>query len=113
VALRAARFAKRDPRGIAAACRRDLEGFVADQGLNVPDSATNAEVSALVSERFGVDPDPLMSALTVARYGPPGVAEPAAGRARRELKRLRRALRSHLTLGRRARGLLSVRSLTA
>jgi hypothetical protein len=113
VGRRTVRFATRDPRGIATACRRDLAGFVADQGLEVPESATNAEVSALVSERFGVDPDPLMSALTVARYGPPELAEPAAGRARHELRRLRRALRSHLTLGRRARGLLSVRSLTA
>jgi transglutaminase-like putative cysteine protease len=113
VARRTVRFATRDPRGIATACRRDLAGFVADQGLEVPESATNAEVSALVSERFGVDPDPLMSALTVARYGPPELAEPAAGRSRHELRGLRRALRSHLTLGRRTRGLLSVRSLTA
>jgi protein-glutamine gamma-glutamyltransferase len=113
VARRAARFATRDPRGIASACRRDLAGFVADQGVDVPHSATNAEVSSLVSERFGVDPDPLMAAVTIARYGPPELAGPAAGRARDELRRVRRALRSHLTLGRRARGLLSVRSLTA
>jgi transglutaminase-like putative cysteine protease len=113
LARRAARFATRDPRGVASACRRDLAGFVADQGVDVPHSATNAEVSSLVSERFGVDPDPLMAAVTVARYGPPELAGPAAGRARDELRSLRRALRSHLTLGRRARGLLSVRSLTA
>jgi hypothetical protein len=110
---RAARFATRDPRGIAAACRRDLAGFVADQGLEVPASATNAEVGGLVAERFAVDPDPLLAAVTVARYGPPELAGPAAGRARDELRRLRRALRSHLTLGRRTRGLLSVRSLIA
>jgi protein-glutamine gamma-glutamyltransferase len=110
---RAARFATRDPRGIAAACRRDLAGFVADQGLDVPASASNAEVGGLVAERFGVDPDPLLSAVTVARYGPPELAGPAADRARDELRRVRRALRAHLTLGRRARGLLSARSLTA
>jgi transglutaminase-like putative cysteine protease len=110
---RTLRFTTRDPREIAAACRRDLTGFVADQGLQLPHSATNAEVGDLVAERFGVDPDPLLSAVTIARYGPPELAGPAAGRARRELRRLRRALRAHLSLGRRARGLLSVRSLTA
>ena len=110
---RAARFATRDPRGIARACRRDLAGFVADQGLHVPASATNAEVGDLVADRFGVDPDPLLAAVTVARFGPPEVAGPAADRARNELRRLRRALRARLPLGRRARGLLSVRSLTA
>jgi protein-glutamine gamma-glutamyltransferase len=113
LARRAARFLTRDPRGIAAACRRDLAGFVADQGLRLPDSATNAEVGDLVADRFGVDPDPLVAALTVARFGPPELAGPAAVRARGELRRLRRALRRRLTVGRRARGLLSVRSLTA
>jgi protein-glutamine gamma-glutamyltransferase len=113
LARRAARFLTRDPRGIAAACRRDLAGFVADQGLRLPDSATNAEVGDLVADRFGVDPDPLVAALTVARFGPPELAGPAAELARGELRRLRRALRARLTVGRRARGLLSVRSLTA
>jgi hypothetical protein len=113
VARRAARFLTRDPRGIAGACRRDLAGFVADQGLRLPDSATNAEVGDLVADRFGVDPDPLVAALTVARFGPPELAGPAAELARGELRRLRRALRARLTVGRRARGLLSVRSLTA
>jgi transglutaminase-like putative cysteine protease len=110
---RAARFLTRDPREVAAACRRDLAGFVADQGLQLPASATNAEVGDLVADRFGVDPDPLVAALTVARFGPPELAVAAAGRARVELRRLRRAMRSRLTLARRARGLLSVRSLTA
>jgi hypothetical protein len=70
-------------------------------------------VGDLVADRFGVDPDPLLAAVTVARFGPPHVAGPAADRARNELRRLRRALRARLPLGRRARGLLSVRSLTA
>jgi protein-glutamine gamma-glutamyltransferase len=110
---RAARFLTGDPRGIATACRRDLAGFVADQGLRLPESATNAEVGDLVAERFGVDPDPFLAALTVARFGPPELAAPAAGTARGELRRLRRALRARLGRGRRVRGLLSVRSLTA
>jgi protein-glutamine gamma-glutamyltransferase len=113
VARRAARFLTRDPRGIASACRRELTDFVADQGLEVPESATNAELGDLVANRFGVDPGPLVHALTAARFGPPELASSAAGRARRELKRLRRALRARLTVTRRARGLLSVRSLTA
>ena len=113
VARRAVRFLTRDPREIAGACRRDLTDFVADQGLQVPDSATNAELGDLVAERFGVDSDPLVSALTAARFGPPELAASSAERARRELRRLRRTIRKRLTVSRRARGLLSLRSLTA
>jgi protein-glutamine gamma-glutamyltransferase len=110
---RGARFLTRDPRGVAAACRGDLAGFLADQGVSVPESATPAEVGRIVEERFGIGSHGLAEALTLARFGPPETAGPAALRARRELRRLRRALRAHLSLARRARGLLSLRSLAA
>jgi transglutaminase-like putative cysteine protease len=97
VVRRAFRFVPRDPRSVAGACRRDLTGFVADQGVRVPANATNAEVGRIVTQRFG----------------PPELATAAAERARHELRRLRRALRARLSVSRRTRGLLSLRSLTA
>jgi len=105
------RFADRDPRSLAGACRRDLEGYVADQGVTVPRSATLAELGALVENRFGVDADPFVGALTEARYGRPGTAASRVRRARSELRRLRRRMSRQLGLPDRVRGALSVRSL--
>jgi transglutaminase-like putative cysteine protease len=108
---RAARFVTRDPRGLAGACRRDLAAFMTDQGVAVPASATPREVGAIAQREFGVDPTPLMAEVTLARFGPPETAGPAAARARRELRRIRKALRARLSIPRRTRGLLSIRSL--
>ena len=113
LARRGIRFLTRNPRSIAAACRRDLAGFMADQGVPVPESATPTELGALVQRQFGVDARSLVEALTLARYGPPETAGRAAGDARRELRRVRRVLRNRLSVPRRTRGLLSLRSLTA
>jgi hypothetical protein len=82
-----------------------------DQGVAVPASATPREVGAIAEREFGVDPNPLMAEVTLARFGPPETAAPAAARARRELRRIRKALRARLSIPRRARGLLSIRSL--
>ncbi|MBA2616128.1 MAG: transglutaminase domain-containing protein [Actinobacteria bacterium] len=105
------RFASRDPRELAGACRRDLEGYVADQGYTVPRSATLAELGALVENRFAVDTSPFVRALTEARYGRPDVVAPGVRRARSELRRLRRRMSRQLGLPERIRGALSVRSL--
>jgi transglutaminase-like putative cysteine protease len=108
---RAARFLTRDPRGIAGAVRRDLAGFMADQGVPVPASATPAELGSILERQFGVEPSRLVEALTLARFGRPEVAADASVRARRELRRVRKALRAHLSVSRRARGVVSLRSL--
>jgi transglutaminase-like putative cysteine protease len=108
---RGGRFLTRDPRGLAGACRRDLAAFLADQGVPVPESATPAELGRIVERQFGVHPHALVEALTLARYGPPETARPAAARARRELRGVRKALRTRLSVPRRTRGLLSLRSL--
>ena len=105
------RFAARDPRALAGACRRDLVAYVIDQGYQVPQSATVTELGGLVENRFGVDSAPFVTALTEARYGPPAGAERRAGRARSELRRLRRRMSRQLGLADRVRGALSVRSL--
>jgi protein-glutamine gamma-glutamyltransferase len=105
------RFAARDPRALAGACRRDLVAYVTDQGYEVPQSVTMTELGALVENRFGVDTAPFVSALTEARYGPPDAAGRRAGRARSELRRLRRRMSRQLGFRDRVRGALSVRSL--
>jgi hypothetical protein len=96
---------------VAAACRRELEELAADQGVVVPRGATGAEAAALVEAGLGVDASPIARAVAEARFGPPARAADAAARARRELAAFRRALRARLTLGRRLRGALSLRSL--
>jgi protein-glutamine gamma-glutamyltransferase len=111
LALRRARFLTRDPRRVAAACRRELEEFLADQKIAVPESATPAELGQFVRQEIALDIGPFVDAVTAARYGPPEQAEEAARRARRELRRIERAIRRRLSRWERARGLVSVRSL--
>ena len=109
--LRRARYVSRDPRRVAAACRRELADFLLDQRIDAARSATLHELGALVREELTVDPDPFVAAATAARFGPPAGAELAARRARKELRVLRRRLRRRLTPFERVRGLLSLRSL--
>jgi Transglutaminase-like superfamily/TgpA N-terminal domain len=107
------RFAARDPRALASAYRRDLVGYLADQGYEIPASATARELGELVERRYGVKPEPFVAALADARYGPPGTARARSRAARAELRRLRGRLSRQLGLVRRVRGAVSVRSLTA
>ncbi len=108
---RALRYRSRDPRRVARACRLELQGYLADQGIDVPVGATLDELAGVVHQRLSVDAGRFAAAATEARYAPPGRAEEAAARARLELKRLLRVIRSRLTASRRLRGAFSVRSL--
>ena len=108
---RRARYLSRNPRRVAAACRRELADFLLDQRIEAARSATLYELGALVREELAVDPDRFVAAATAARFGPPAGAARAARDARRELRLLMRALRTRLTALERARGLLSLRSL--
>jgi transglutaminase-like putative cysteine protease len=108
---RRARYATRDPRRVAAACRRELADFLLDQRIEGARSATMHELGALVREELSVEPDAFVSAANAARFGPPDGAADAARVARRELRRLLRQIRSRLELHERARGVLSLRSL--
>lgn len=107
------RLATRDPRRLAAACRRDLVGFLADQGTEPPPSATVTELGELVESEFAVDADHYVRSLGAARFGPLADAPAAARTARRELGRLRREMWRQLTWGGRIRTALSFRSLTS
>nr|MBA3384329.1 transglutaminase domain-containing protein [Actinomycetota bacterium] len=84
LARRRARFLTKDPRKVAAACRRELEEFLADQKIAVPESATAAELGKVVRQEVALDVTPFVDAVSAARYGPPERAEEAARRARRE-----------------------------
>ena len=108
--VRRARYLTRDPRRLAAACRRGLADFLADQGITVPSSSTLAELAA-EAEGLGAHVGPFVDAVDAARFGPPAGAGAAARRARRELRRVERELRANLGRLERARGLLSLRSL--
>jgi hypothetical protein len=112
VGVRLTRGARRDPRGVASAGRQELASFLLDQGIEAPRSATLGELGEIVTREFGVDPEAFVAAATAARFGPPEGAAAAALRARRELRALLEVARRGLTWRERARGLLSLRSLT-
>jgi len=108
---RRVRYLSRNPRRVAAACRRELADFLLDQRLDAARSATLHELGALVRDELAVDPDAFVAAATAARFGPPAGAGAAARRARKERRALIRRLRTRLSQLERARGLLSLRSL--
>jgi transglutaminase-like putative cysteine protease len=105
------RFATRDPRAIASACRRDVVGFLADQRIDAAEGATLEELGELVEREFVIDAGPFVSSASIARYGRPEDSADAAGTARREERRLIARIRSQLGFPRRARGLFRLRSL--
>jgi hypothetical protein len=110
--FRLTRSARRDPRGVAAACRQELAGFLIDQRIEAPRSATLGELGELVHREFGLSPDAFVAAATAARFGPEEGAAAASVTARSELRALLDRARRGLTWRDRLRGLLSLRSLT-
>jgi transglutaminase-like putative cysteine protease len=109
--VRRTRQASRDPRRSAAASRRELEGFLRDQRIDVPPSATLEELRRTVAVELGLDGRAFATAVARARFGPPESASRHAGAARRELRVLLRRMRLELSLWARFRGLVSLRSL--
>ncbi len=109
--VRRLRYVTRDPRRVAAACRRELADYLVDQRIDAARSATLHELGGLVRRELAVDPDQFVAAATAARFGRPDGAGRAAGIARRELRALVRRVRGRLTARERVRGLLSLRSL--
>jgi hypothetical protein len=111
-AFRLTRHIRRDPRGVAAACRQELAAFLVDQRVEAPRSATLDELGELVRYEFGVAPEAFVLAATAARFGPADSAAAAAVTARRELRSLLEGARRGLTRRERLLGLLSLRSLS-
>jgi transglutaminase-like putative cysteine protease len=110
--FRVTRGARRDPRGVASACRQELASFLLDQRIEAPRSATLGELGEILRREFGVDAEAFVAAATAARFGPAEGATAEALTARRELRALLEVARRSLTWRDRARGLLSLRSLT-
>ena len=109
---RSLRFAARDPRELASACRRDLVGYLADQGLDLAPSLTLPELAQTLDRYYAVNADNFVRELSIARFGRPEHARAALRHARKDLRDLRRALRESLSLPSRLRGAASLRSLT-
>jgi transglutaminase-like putative cysteine protease len=107
------RYLRRGPRGQASAAYHELSTFIGDQGIAVPPNATFEELAALVDSAWGVDASELAAAGSAARYAPPPVAREAGRDLRPALRRVRRELRSMLTLRERATGALRLRSVLA
>ncbi len=112
VGFRMTRSARRDPRGVASACRLELASFLLDQRIEAPRSATLGELGVIVKHEFGIDPAAFVAAAAAARFGPSEGGAAAAVTARRELRALLDIARRGLSWRDRARGLLSLRSLT-
>jgi hypothetical protein len=111
VGSRIIRNARRDPRGVAAACRQELASFLVDQRIEAPRSATLGELGEIVKQEFGIGAEAFVTAATAARFGPSEGGALAATTARRELQVILGQARRGLTRRERARGLLSLRSL--
>jgi transglutaminase-like putative cysteine protease len=108
---RRSRYLSRDPRRIAAACRRELVEFLLDQRVEVSGSTTLSELARTVDAEFSVAAGRFVDAAGEARFGAPGTAAEAARRTRRELRLLRGLLRTRLGPLDRLGGALSLRSL--
>jgi transglutaminase-like putative cysteine protease len=109
--VRRSRYLTRDPRRLAAASRKELRDVLLDQLVDVPPSATLAELAALAEAELGVSAAAFGLHGTAARFAPPGYAGEAARELRRAMRQLRRDMRRELTRFDRLRGLLSLRSL--
>ncbi|MDX6442490.1 MAG: protein-glutamine gamma-glutamyltransferase [Gaiellaceae bacterium] len=110
IGVRRGRYLTRDPRRLAAACRRELADYLVDQNIDAARSATLHELGSLVRHELAVEPDAFVAAATAARFGPPSGAERAAHEARRELRALTRAMRARMRTRDRLRGIVSLRS---
>ena len=109
--FRRSSYVRRDPRRIASASRRELEGFLKDQGAAIPPNATLADLQNAVRAELGLDCRRFTRAVARARYGRPESAQEGATTARSELRGLLRAARRELSLWARVRGFVSLRSL--
>ena len=109
--VRRARYLSGDPRRIATASRCELEDFLRDQGADVPENATLETLQHAVQRELGLDARRFAVAAGHARFGRPGSGDGDASSARREVRRLIRAAKRDLSVRKRFRGLVSLRSV--
>jgi hypothetical protein len=109
--VRRLRYLSSDPRRVASAARKDLEGFLRDQRVEVPASATLDDLRRAVADEIGTDARAFADAAARARFGPPETSLATSRDVRRELRALVRAARRELSAWARLRGFVSLRSL--
>ena len=109
--VRRARYLTSDPRRVASAARRELEGFLRDQRVPVPTSATLDDLGRAFVQEIGLDARGFVAAAAGGRFGPPDLSRASARDVRRELRTLVRAARRELSAWARLRGFVSLRSL--
>jgi protein-glutamine gamma-glutamyltransferase len=109
--LRRWRYVSRDPRRVATASRRELEGFLRDQGVSIAPGTTLVALQRAVHDELGLDGRPFTTAVARARFGPPGGCATSAATAKQELRVLLRRARGELSLWARFRGFASLRSV--
>jgi transglutaminase-like putative cysteine protease len=105
------RLRARDPRRVSAVLRRDVIGFLADQGLTADPSLTLQELGGCIAARYQTDPRAFVDAASAARFGPTVSAQEAARCARDEHTVLIAGLRGDMGRRARVRGTFSTRSL--
>ena len=104
------RYLRRGPRAQASAAYFDLATFVGDQGVAVRVDHTFEELAERVQDAFGVPTTGFARAATRARYAPMARARHAEAEVRRELRGVKRGVRSRLTARERATGAVRLRS---
>lgn len=105
------RYVTKDPRRVAAACRRELAEILLDQRITVPPGSTLQDLGARFEDELRVAADTLVGAAGSARFAAEPEAAAAADRVRVETRELRRVLRMRLSRVERVGGALSLRSL--
>jgi protein-glutamine gamma-glutamyltransferase len=109
--VRRVRYLTIQPRLIAAASRKELEGFLRDQGVPIAASATLDDLRRAVGESLGLEARRFVEEAGRGRFGPPRDTRQSAQAARQELQLLLRRARGQLSFWARLRGYLSLRSL--
>jgi transglutaminase-like putative cysteine protease len=107
---RTTRLRRRDPRRLASGVRAELIDALVDRGLGIDPHATLAALQRTAERALATPCGSLGSAIAEARYGPVERADPAARRARDELRRVLDFARSRERPGTRLRSALSLRS---
>jgi hypothetical protein len=107
------RYVRQGPRAQASAAYHDLATWVADQGLATERGMTFEELAGEVQRTLGVDASAFAASATEARYAPPAQAGHATRTMRHELRRVKRSLRSQLSLRDRLTGSLRLRAALA
>ncbi|MGZ4313397.1 MAG: transglutaminase family protein, partial [Solirubrobacteraceae bacterium] len=104
------RYLRRGPRAQASAAYHELATFAGDQGVAVGANLTFEDLAVRLRNVFDVDASAFAATASATRYAPLPVAERARRDLRRELRRVKRDLRSHLSRRDRLTGAVRLRA---